>query len=47
MAKQVRNLRSWVYEVAPSPVIFPNKPSTAPSLEPITEETPEEYDEAS
>lgn len=47
MAKQVRNVRSWIDEVAPSPVISPNKPSTVPSLEPIIEETREEYDKAS
>lgn len=49
MGKQiVRNLRNLMDEVAPSPIISPNKPSTVPSLEPITEETPEDqYDEDS
>ncbi|CAL0321392.1 unnamed protein product [Lupinus luteus] len=44
MAKGIRNLSSWM-EVAPAPIIFPKKPSNFPSLETITEETAEEYDD--
>ncbi|KAE9589992.1 hypothetical protein Lalb_Chr21g0314811 [Lupinus albus] len=44
MAKGIRNLSSWM-EVAPAPIIFPKKPSNMPSLETITEETAEDYDD--
>jgi|UniRef100_A0A2N9F9H9 hypothetical protein len=43
MAKETINLNSWI-EVAPAPIIHPQKPSNSPSLEPIAEEDAEEYD---
>jgi len=43
MSKRMRKLSSWI-EVAPAPIIFPKKPSNTPSLETITEEAAEEFD---
>lgn len=45
MGKQIieRKMKNWIDEVAPSPIISPHKPSTVPSLEPITEETPQHH----
>lgn len=47
MAKGSSNLQSWM-EVAPAPIICPQKPSTSPGLETIPEDVAEEeYDENS
>lgn len=43
MAK-VKKILSSSIEVVPSSIIYPQKPSTFPSLEPIEEEA-EEYDD--
>lgn len=43
MAKENRKLDSWI-EVAPAPIISPNKTSNSPRLETITEEGAEDYD---
>ncbi|PON69294.1 hypothetical protein PanWU01x14_090170 [Parasponia andersonii] len=45
MGKDGRNLSSWL-EVAPAPIIYPQKPSNSPSLETIAEEA-EEFDKES
>ncbi|POO01660.1 hypothetical protein TorRG33x02_024370 [Trema orientale] len=45
MGKDRRNLSSWL-EVAPAPIIYPQKPSNSPSLETIAEEA-EEFDKES
>lgn len=43
MSKGMRKLSSWI-EVAPAPVIFPKKPSNTPTLETITEEAAEDFE---
>ncbi|KAF5471811.1 hypothetical protein F2P56_008578, partial [Juglans regia] len=45
MAKEIRNIMSCWIEVAPAPIIYPQKPSNSPSLEPIAEEDAEEFDQ--
>ncbi|KAG6639898.1 hypothetical protein I3843_10G125900 [Carya illinoinensis] len=45
MAKEIRNIMSCWIEVAPAPIIYPQKPSNTPSLEPIAEEDAEELDQ--
>ncbi|KAK8531967.1 hypothetical protein V6N13_131320 [Hibiscus sabdariffa] len=44
MAKGRRQSCSWL-EVAPAPIIYPEKPSTSPGLETIFEDVAEEYDD--
>lgn len=45
MARNMRaKLISWM-EVAPSPVIYPRRPSNTPDLETIAEEIDEEEDD--
>ncbi|CAL0326799.1 unnamed protein product [Lupinus luteus] len=45
MVKTMRNQSSWL-EVAPTPIIFPTKPSSnSPKLETISEEAGEEFDD--
>lgn len=46
MAKERRNLNSWL-EVAPAPIIYPQKPSNSPGLETIAEEASEECENKS
>ena len=43
MAKS-RKMYSWI-EVAPAPIIYPEKPSNSPGLETIVEDVAEEYDD--
>ncbi|MBA0572945.1 hypothetical protein Golob_000246 [Gossypium lobatum] len=44
MAKESRQRSSWM-EVAPAPIIYPEKPSSSPGLETIFEDVAEEYDD--
>ncbi|GKV12209.1 hypothetical protein SLEP1_g23388 [Rubroshorea leprosula] len=41
MAKGSSKLQSWM-EVAPAPIIYPQKPSNSPGLETIAEDDAEE-----
>ncbi|EOY07832.1 Uncharacterized protein TCM_022156 [Theobroma cacao] len=46
MAKGSRKMYNWI-EVAPAPIIYPQKPSNSPGLETIVEDVAEEYDDNS
>ncbi|CAK9149634.1 unnamed protein product, partial [Ilex paraguariensis] len=40
MAKEIMRMKPWI-EVAPSPLVFPHRPSSSPKLETIREERAE------